>query len=237
MSARFGGAILADGRCFRFRSGLTSGFTNGVLQTTVTPEAVPSLIEEVRAWFPRGTSWVWLVSALDRPTDLAARLATAGFQRRRVLSAMTRDLAGFDVAAAFPVDVCEIRDSADLEAWLTVRNANHPLNEATRDAWLRTQPTTAHPAFRQFVARAGDGRPGGSTTLFLDGATAGIYHVDVVPEARGRGIGKALTRAALGAAMKAGARQAVLTATELGVALYRSLGFALAGEVEVLVGV
>ena len=234
MAARFDGATLADERGFRFRSGLTSGFTDGVLRTAVAPEALASLVDDVRAWFPLGTPWVWLVSALDRPQDLAARLAAAGFHRRGVLPAMTRGLADFDATARSPIDVVEVRDTADLEAWLSVRNANHPMDVATRTAWLRTHSPSLDPGFRQFVARAG-GRPVGSLTLFLHGETAGLSHVDVILDSRGMGVGTALTRSALSAAIHMGARRAVLTATELGVPLYRRLGFAMAGDVGVFV--
>jgi ribosomal protein S18 acetylase RimI-like enzyme len=130
--------------------------------------------------------------------------------------------------------VTEVRDAVDLEAWLTVRNANHPLDERTRDAWRATRTSGAGGPIRQFVARDGD-RPIGSVTLFVDEATdtAGLYHVDVVPESRGRGIGTAVTLAALSAARAAGVNRAVLTATEPGARLYRGLGFEVVGEVTV----
>ena len=99
MAARFGGAVLGDDRGFRFRSGLTSGFTNAVLRTSVEPDALAALVADARAWFPAGIAWRWLVSDLDCPADLAARLPALGFERRRVLPAMARDLAGLDVGA------------------------------------------------------------------------------------------------------------------------------------------
>lgn len=195
-------------------------------------------IDDLRGWFPAGLPWVWMVSPLDRPSDLPDRLIAAGFHRRRILPAMTRSLADFDPRRGPrfgpDVDVAEVLTAADLEAWLAVRNANHPLDAGTRAAWLRTLPWPPGPAFHQFVARAPDGRAAGSMTLFIDGATAGLYHVDVIASARGQGVGTAMTMAALSVARAAGARLAVLTATELGIALYRSLGFKIAGDLEAL---
>lgn len=233
LAGRFGGATLADHRGFRFRSGLTSGFTNAVLSTTAVPEAVAGLIEDVRAWFPSGIEWRWLVSPLNRPSDLATRLVAAGFQQVRILSAMTLDLASRDIPSRSAAQVAEVHTTSDLEAWLTVRNTNHALDASTRDAWLRTHPATADPAFRQFLARTRDGRPVGSMTLFFDGRTAGLYHVDVVPEARRQGVGADMTCAALDASIVAGVRHSVLTATELGMPLYRSLEYAVVGSVAV----
>jgi ribosomal protein S18 acetylase RimI-like enzyme len=227
LARRFGGATLADARGLRFRSGLTSSFMNGVLWTTVTADEVAELRDDVRAWFPSGIRWTWQTSALDRPTDLAARLSAAGFLRVNVLPAMTLDLAPFSPAPAPPryVEVAEVNDAADVEAWLTARNENHPLDAASRAAWIRTQPSQLDPGLRQFVARESSGQPVGSMTLFIDGDVAGLYHVDVIPSARGRGVGTSMTRTALAAARRSGARLAVLTSTELGMHLYRPLGF------------
>ncbi|HEY0278993.1 MAG TPA: GNAT family N-acetyltransferase [Solirubrobacterales bacterium] len=54
---------------------------------------------------------------------------------------------------------------------------------------------------------------------------AGIYSMGVAPKARGRGIGLALTRAALRVAWEAGCRAAALNATAAGERLYLRAGF------------
>jgi GNAT superfamily N-acetyltransferase len=55
--------------------------------------------------------------------------------------------------------------------------------------------------------------------------SAGIYDVDVLPEHRRRGLGRALTLAVCRAAAAAGAEMATLNATGEGEMLYRALGF------------
>jgi GNAT superfamily N-acetyltransferase len=57
------------------------------------------------------------------------------------------------------------------------------------------------------------------------GAVAGIYAMGVVPRARRRGIGLALTHAACRLAAELGCRHAVLNATDAGEQLYRRAGF------------
>lgn len=59
---------------------------------------------------------------------------------------------------------------------------------------------------------------------------AGIFNVGVVPEARRRGIGAAVTAAACRLARDLGCRHAVLNATPAGEPVYRRLGFASLGE-------
>jgi ribosomal protein S18 acetylase RimI-like enzyme len=65
----------------------------------------------------------------------------------------------------------------------------------------------------------------GQVVVFpLDGI-AGIYSMGVAPKAQGRGIGLALTRAALRTAWDAGCRAAVLNATPAGELVYARAGF------------
>ena len=122
-------------------------------------------------------------------------------------------------------DVTEVRDAVDLEAWLAVRNANHPLDERTWDAWRATRTSGAGGPIRQFVG------PRWGSSDRLRHAVRRRSHGQRGPVSRrrrpgrpGRGIGTAVTLAALGAARAAGVNRAVLTATELGSRLYRGSG-------------
>jgi GNAT superfamily N-acetyltransferase len=57
------------------------------------------------------------------------------------------------------------------------------------------------------------------------GAYAEVFFVNTVPGWRGRGVGRAMTAAALRAGRARGARSAALDATPAGVPIYRRLGF------------
>jgi ribosomal protein S18 acetylase RimI-like enzyme len=92
----------------------------------------------------------------------------------------------------------------------------------------------ASPASRLLLARDGDGRVIGMLTLVLfpipTGIRAWIEDVVVDAEARGRGVGALLTRAALRLAAAHGARTVDLTSRpgrEAANRLYAKLGFAL----------
>lgn len=70
-----------------------------------------------------------------------------------------------------------------------------------------------------------EGRAVATSRLSLVGGTAGIYAVVTLAEARGRGIGHAMTVAALRMAREHGYRIATLQSSEMGHGIYRRLGF------------
>jgi len=87
--------------------------------------------------------------------------------------------------------------------------------------YLRSLP----PAIRLFAAVDGNGAVRATSGSGAFGAFATVIFVDTVPGWRGRGIGQAMTAAALRAAEDCGARQACLDASDAGLSIYRRLGF------------
>lgn len=75
-----------------------------------------------------------------------------------------------------------------------------------------------------FVARE-DATLVGHTVLNVEAESAGLYDMGVLPRARRRGYGRALTIAALARARDLGCTSVTLNATTGGELLYRSVGF------------
>jgi ribosomal protein S18 acetylase RimI-like enzyme len=126
--------------------------------------------------------------------------------------------------------VTEVADGRTLHSWLEVIRAGFQLPRAAGDVFrqLPNPPSAGKDsAWRRYVGFVA-GRPLSTATLFVDPASpdvAGVYLVATVPDARGQGLGTALTLHVLQAARAGGHRLAVLQATRAGQDLYRRLGF------------
>jgi GNAT superfamily N-acetyltransferase len=92
-----------------------------------------------------------------------------------------------------------------------------------RRSWFEF--AVASPGCEVFVADDRDGGIAGTGVVTINGPVAWIGTVWVAPAHRGRGLGRALTQAAIEAAEAAGCRTLVLVATERGRPLYEQLGF------------
>jgi GNAT superfamily N-acetyltransferase len=89
----------------------------------------------------------------------------------------------------------------------------------------------ADPAVRIAVADL-DGTPVAAAAAIRSAATLGIYAVGTVEPARRRGFGRAVTWAAIESGAAAwGSTVAILQSSEMGVPLYRSMGFADIGTI------
>jgi ribosomal protein S18 acetylase RimI-like enzyme len=75
-----------------------------------------------------------------------------------------------------------------------------------------------------FLARA-EGRPLGIAMTIVSDGIAGIYWVGCAEQARGRGLGWAVTAKAVNAGFDLGAESASLQASPMGENLYRAMGF------------
>lgn len=82
----------------------------------------------------------------------------------------------------------------------------------------------ADPDAQLFVARL-DGEPAGTALALRTGSVSGVYAVQVLERARRRGVGTALTWAAVNAGRRWGCDSVVLQASEMGLPLYLKMGF------------
>ena len=176
---------------------------------------------------------LWWLAPHHTPADLAGRLLRRGFRQVDDTAGMAMDLARLpdvvEVPAGVRIELVDDADDVDAYVGLLIREkeAAHP-PVAPDAAAVRRRHIAGRlgndPDSRRFVAWL-DGEPVATSRLSMAGGAAGLYTVVTMPEARGRGIGRAMTLTALLAGREAGMRIGALQATEMGHRIYARLGF------------
>ena len=206
----------------------TPGRGGAVSLARFSPETADARISEILAYHrPHVIPAVWWAGPASAPADLGRRLRAQGLGCQRYLPGMAVDLHAMRTDFRAPEGL-EIRP---LEDFSIFKEHQHPFFGPSTTARRRTliegvslmaklEPRKAW-HFVAFLA----GLPVGCATVFLGAGVAGLYHVATIPEARGRGIGKAVTLAALLHARDLGYRASILHASTEGEVIYRQIGF------------
>jgi GNAT superfamily N-acetyltransferase len=120
-----------------------------------------------------------------------------------------------------------VSDFEALRRWLYVFTLGFGLPESVANAMFEIEVDLGQGQHlpRRLYVGWWDGEPVATSLLFLGAGVAGIYGVVTLPEARRQGIGRAMTLLPLLEARAAGYRVGILHASQMGLRLYRRLGF------------
>jgi len=126
-----------------------------------------------------------------------------------------------------------VEDEETLKQWIHVASIGFGVREEFEKVWYDFFVEAVFDMrFRTYLAIL-NGLPVGTSQLFLSAGVAGIYNVTCIAEARGQGIGAAITLAPLLKAREMGYQVAILQASRLGYNIYRRLGFQDFGKLSV----
>ena len=202
------------------------------------PETADARIDDVVAWFDRrGVPFVWRLGPSDEPSDLQARLLAKGFtldpDEMPGMAAPLTGLPEVELPANAAIEL--VRDKTAFREWLDVLVAGFGMPSQIGDAYMAfaTLGFGDDLPVRSLLLRVGD-RAVATALGVLAGGGIVIVNVTTIPEERGRGLGRAVTLAAMRIGAAAGAKIAVLQSTEMGHGIYRRLGFEDFGRYRVL---
>lgn len=207
-----------------FRSGLPHPLFNGVIGADFAPgteevrvrETVDPFIEQQLPFLWWGSPSTWS-EGLDRALLAAGMLRedSPGMHRELTSAPGVPEVPGLEIAlgagAATP-DVARLMcEGFDIPTSLS--GALHDLLAAYDPARLVNAVATL------------DGEQVGCGSLWITGATAGLYDIATLEPARGRGVGYAVTAALLAEGRARGCTESILHASPMGLPVYQRLGF------------
>jgi GNAT superfamily N-acetyltransferase len=217
---------------------LPDHFMNLVVCTQLPPKGADELIEGALFHFKSMNirKLSWLAHEGVSSTKVYETLLAHGLTfRESFATEMAINLSSLPKALPIHPDlkIIQVVDECTLRQWIQVACIGFRIDEKFEKVWHDFfVDAIFNPQFRTYLALL-DGKPVGTSQLFLSEGVAGIYNVTCIPEARGRGIGSAVTLAPLREARRMGYRVGVLQASKQGYSVYRRLGFQEFGKLSV----
>ena len=231
----------------RHHSFPTNPMFKGVWGTRLSDDEAEDAIDDTLAWFvDRGAPYIfWWTGPGTQPADLPERLRRRGFldmaeQQATLAAGIHQTVAGapcmeaplsdldeslisavpdgFEIRRATHVNDMHDFKSVFVESYQIPDWAGQAWLDATVAAGLDRSPWQVHIGYL-------NGRPVATNMVLPVGDVVGAYAVATVPDARGKGIGSAVTLAPLLEARAHGCRTAALFSTEMGLSMYKRMGF------------
>jgi ribosomal protein S18 acetylase RimI-like enzyme len=203
-------------------------YHNCVVFADLTREEADGEIEaSLQRMRSHGVPGSWHVGPSMRPPDLGGRLIAHGFEYVGDDIGMSVDLSELPERVPVPENLVieRVHDEAGLAAWVEALGSG--FGEGPVEAeWVGEMYRRLgfEGPWRHYLGILA-GEPVATATSFFGAGVAGIYFVCTVERARRRGIGAAVTLAALREAQKMGYGVGVLGSSEMGYPVYRGLGF------------
>lgn len=203
---------------------------NSVLRARLQPHNIDATIEAtMRRYKARNVPMLWWTGPATRPKNLGEYLEAHGFVHEGDSPGMAIDLQALNETIYRPLEleVELVNDAESLRKWSEVLTAAFPMPEFVARPMFDLCSTLGFgkaSSIRNYYGRL-KGEIIATSSLFLGADAAGIYNVATIPNARRKGVGAAMTLEPLCEASALGYRVGTLISSQLGVGVYRKLGF------------
>jgi GNAT superfamily N-acetyltransferase len=213
-----------------FVTDMPDHFMNLVVCTELPSEGIDRLIENALTHFKSLNikRLSWLIQEQVPPNEIKNQLEAQGLSfRESFATEMAIDLLSLPENTQIPngLRIATVNDDEMLRQWIHVASIGFGIAQDVENIWYEFFAEAAcDRPFRTYLALLND-EPVATSQLFTSAGVAGIYNVTCLPEARGQGIGAAITLAPLLAAREMGYRVGILQASSMGRRVYKRLGF------------
>lgn len=223
-----GQSAFEDARLQRFATDVPHPLFNAVFgaQLTIT-QIEPTIAETIDFFRARQSPFFWWIGPLTRPSDLGLRLEAHGLQCGGDTPGMAADLACLPESVPTPADfeIIPVAEQHTLRQWSDVVCIANEFPDSAFDTVYHLEQGRGFgdPPTRYLGLL--NGTPVAGAALHLAAGVAGIYAVGTLPEARGQGIGAAITLKPYLDARARGYNVGILQSSSMGYKVYQRLGF------------
>lgn len=200
---------------------------NSVMRAQLTPTRIAVVVDSITAQAKsRNVPLLWWTGPTTQPADLGKYLESHGFVSAGDVPGMAVILENLNENISMPdgFTIQQVKDNETLKHWgqVSAKGFGWPdfAGEGFYDLLQHVDPNSIW-AYIGLL----NGEPVATSMLALGAGVAGIYNVATIPEARRQGIGALMTLIPLHEARRIGYKVGILQASEMGVKVYRSLGF------------
>jgi hypothetical protein len=213
-----------------FVTNMPDHFMNLVVCTDLPDDGIHELMESTLAHFRSLNirKLTWLAEEGVPAAEIRKHLLADGLTFSESFSReMAADLMALpeDLPSPNGLEIVPVENGETLRQWIHIASIGFDVPAEYEKVWYDFFVEAVFDLpFRTYLALL-NGQPVATSQLFLSAGVAGIYNVTCIPEARGQGIGAAITLAPSLAARGMGYRVGILQASDLGSRVYRRLGF------------
>ncbi len=217
---------------------LPDHFMNLVVCTQLPSNGVDEIVDNALAQFRsmKIRRLSWLAREGTQTIELNNALLANGLTFRESFAtemAVDLSLLPETLSTSQGLKIIAVENEYTLRQWIHVASIGFRISKQFEQVWQNLfVDVICNPQYRTYLALL-NGKLVGTSQLFLSGGVAGIYNVSCIPEARGQGIGSAITLAPLLKARELGYRIGILQASKQGYGVYRRLGFQNFGKLSV----
>lgn len=206
---------------------------NGVLWSRLASadkKYVNAKIDEMLDYFKaRQATAGWTVGPSTRPTDLATMLERRGFVYSDSTTGMAVDLQALNenIYVNPDLSITEIEDLETLKILRSIEMKGFGASAELAQNYYDSYTNIGFGKGTLWHHYTGwlHNEPVSIASLFFHAGVAGIYGVATIPEARRKGIAATMTLHTLREARKQGYRVAILSPTDMSMAIYQRIGF------------
>lgn len=209
------------------RTGVSLPFFNGVPYAVLDGERARDRVRETLASFrEKRVPFRWWITPSTAPADLIPILMEQGFRHVYDAPGMAADMTTLPAPQAIEgFEITRVEDADALWSWASILGTAFHRPEEEWQVWQRTYLDFGLARrWRHFIGTL-DGVVVASSTVCIGDEIGGIYHVATLPGARGRGIGAAITLAAMHEARSEGCGVAALQSSQMAFGVYKAIGF------------